>query len=139
MRLVTWLLCAVLAAPGCATVAGDRQPSVAPTPVAVAAVGDRASAMATYARQLPIGSRVRADLSDGGHVRGTLMGVAADHVVINRRTRLPEPPVEVPLALVQRLELEGSSNVVKTVAIGVASGVAGALAVFAILAAIFSD
>lgn len=129
MKPLIWMLCALLVAPlsgtGLAAPQGTaRDPGL----------------MADYARQLPIGSRVRADLIDGRHVRGTLMNVADDHVVISRRTRLPEPPVEVPFSTVRRLELEtSSSNVVKTVAIGVASGVAGALGVFAILAAIFAD
>jgi hypothetical protein len=60
--------------------------------------------------------------------------------VVQEHTRVPERPVNIPLSDVARVTLEGKpSSVAKAIGIGVASGVGGTLAVFAILAAMWSD
>ena len=95
--------------------------------------------MAAYVQRLPIGGRIRATLLDGSRVRGTLMKATDTAIVVQPRTRLPEPPVEVPVSKIAAIELETPSNVGRSIAIGVVAGVAGALGVIAILAAALGD
>ena len=137
-KLLCLTLTAMLALPGCATTratsnrmsaTGGRQSSVDPR------------VMADYIRQLPVGSRVRLTRVSGDDIRGTLMKNDGDPVVIQRRTRIPEAPIEVPLRDVLAVELDapGNGSPGRTIAIGAAAAAAGTLSVFLILAAIFSD
>ena len=76
--------------------------------------GDRQSVdpkvMADYIRQLPVGSRVRLSRRQGDDIRGTLMKNDGDPLVIQRRTRIPEAPIDVPLQDVLAVELEVPYN-----------------------------
>ena len=95
---------------------------------------------ASYVKQLPICSRVRVGLSDGTRVRGTLMKTGDREIVVQPRTRIPEPPIEIAMDRVAAVELETNcNNVGKTMGIGFAAGAAGALSVFLILVAVFAD
>ena len=95
----------------------------------------------SYVRQLPVGSRVRVSLSDGTVIRGTLIKADGDPIAVQRRTRIPETPLHVPLKSVIAVELEkhGRGGTARAVAIGVATGVGTLLGVMLVLAAIFSD
>ena len=93
----------------------------------------------SYLTRLPIGSRVRATLVDGKTVRGTLMQATSEEVVVQRRTRIPEPATTIPIDQLSAVDLDAASAVGKAVAIGVASGAAGALGMFWILVAMLSD
>jgi hypothetical protein len=96
--------------------------------------------MASYVRQLPLGSRVRVSLSDGTVIHGTLIKADADPIVVQRRTRIPEAPLQIPLKSVSALELEkGGGGAGRAIAIGAAAGAGAALGVLLVLAAIFSD
>jgi hypothetical protein len=136
-RPLALLLCALMAAPGCATTGAAR---VAPAGTPVQREADRA-VLAEYVQQLPPGSAVRLDLADGRVLRGTLMKATTDTVVVQARTRIPEPAREIALADVLRLtpELPGNSSVGKAIGIGLAAGGAAALAVFAIIIALLDD
>jgi hypothetical protein len=137
-RLLALALCALIASPACATTNGVRA-SRAQTPAGTAPRVD-ARLMADYVRQLPIGSRVRVTLVDGQIVHAILMKHDADPIVVQRRTRIPEPPVEIAIRDILAVELEakgGSAG--RTIAIGAAAAAAGTLSVLMILAAIFSD
>ncbi len=95
---------------------------------------------ASYVKQLPIGSRVRVGLAGGSSVRGTLMKTDDREIVVQPRTRIPEAPIEIALDRIVAVDLEtNGNNVGKTVGIGFAAGAAGALSVFLILVAVFSD
>jgi len=131
------MLITTLALTGCATArATDSRFSVS---------GNRQSVdpkvMADYIRQLPVGSRVRMSRLQGDDIHGTLMKNDGDPLVIQRRTRIPEAPIAVPLQNVLGVELEPSNNGTpgRTIAIGAASAAAGTLGVLLLLAAIFSD
>ena len=94
-----------------------------------------------YVRQLPPGSAVRVERWSGADVRGTLMKTGDDVVIVQARTRIPEPPVEIPLEDVARVTLEkgGGRGLAKAIAAGVAAGAGAAVTVFYILVAIYSS
>jgi hypothetical protein len=129
-RCLALLTCASLLVSGCAT-AG------APRVQAPASPADR-SLLAGYVRQLPVGARVRVDLSDGTVVKGTLMQASEASIVVQRRTRIPEPPDTLGLDRVTAVQLEPNGGPGRAIAIGAAAGAAAALGVFLILAAIFA-
>ena len=140
-RLLCLMLTATVALSGCATArATDNR--VYPT------AGTRGGrqpidpkVMADYLRQLPVGSRVRLSRLKGDEIRGTLMKNDGDPVVIQRRARVPEAPIAVPLQNVLAVELDtpANGNAGRTIAIGAAAAAAGTLTVLFVLAAIFSD
>lgn len=137
-RAIALLATIALTLPACATTAGPRlQTTTAPGQTA----RERAL-LADYVQKLPVGSRVRVHLLDGGRERGTLMDATAERIVIQPRTRIPEPPREVPLERVLGIELEngsGTGSVARAIGIGVAAGAGTFLGIFLLLAAIYSD
>jgi hypothetical protein len=132
-RSLALVLCVLLAAPGCATTRiGSAAPAVQPVDGAV---------LAEYVQKLPPGSAVRLDLADGRVLHATLMKATNDSVVVQLRTRLPEPPIEIPLGEVLRItpETAGGGSIGKMIGIGVAAGAGAALAVFMIIVALIDD
>jgi hypothetical protein len=98
------------------------------------------TAMADYAQRLAVGSKVRVERSDGQTIRGTLMKTTAEAIVVQRSTRVPEPPVEVRYGDIARLTLDsGGISTGRAIGIGIASGVGAFFGILAILAATFSD
>lgn len=96
--------------------------------------------MASYVRQLPVGSRVRVSLSDGTVIHGTLIKADSDPIAVQRRTRIPEAPLQIPLKEVRAVEPEkGGGGTGRAIAIGAAAGAGAALGVLLVLAAIFAD
>jgi len=140
-RLLCLMLTATVALSGCATARATDNRGY-PT---ASARGGRQSidpkVMADYLRQLPVGSRVRLSRLKGDDIRGTLMKNDGDPLVIQRRTRVPEAPIAVPLQNVLAVELDtpANGNAGRTIAIGAAAAAAGTLTVLFVLAAIFSD
>jgi hypothetical protein len=132
--IITATLCAAILCSGCATAGGGTRiasPSAARVDPAL---------FASYVTHLPIGGRVRVALVDGHKITGTLMKADATGIVVQPKTRIPEPPLSLAADRVAAVELETSNtNVGKTVAIGVVSGAGGVIAGFLILAAIFAD
>lgn len=130
-RLLALVLCVSTTA--CATAGGHRvQPAQQPVNPAL---------LAEYVQKLPLGETVRVDRLTGATVRGTLMKATAELVVLQPRTRVPVPPVEIPLTDVARIAPDngGGTSIAKAIGAGVAAGAAGALAVFFILVAIYAD
>ena len=137
-RMVALVLCASLAVSGCASVSASR--STLPAPQQAARQGIDPTLLAEYVRQLPVGSKVRVSLANGKTIHGVLMKHDRDPIVVQRRTRIPEAPIEIPLGDILALELEtGTSNTGRTVAIGAAAAAGATLGVLLLLAAIFSD
>ena len=131
-RLIALVTVLSIGTSGCATSGGAR-PATSP-----AAVSSPAS-MAEYVGHLPIGSRVRVELAGGRTVKGTLMRADETAVVISPATRVPEPPLEIPLSTVQRIEPGKASNLGKTIAIGAAAGAGATLGVLFLLFAMLED
>ncbi len=136
-RLVAVMLCLAMTTTGCA--AARAQVSAQPTNLAQAAVDP--ALMAAYISQLPLGARVRVSLADGRVIRGTLMRAHTDPIVVQRRTRIPEPPVQIPIRDVQALELEtkNGGGTARAIALGAAAGAASTLGMLMLLVAIFAD
>lgn len=135
-RLPAVLICITLISPttGCASGGGTRI-STQPQPSVVDTV-----AMADYVQRLPAGSKVRVERTDGTSLRGTLMKATGDLIVVQKSTRIPEPPVELPIAQVARVTLDGGGmGTGKAIAIGIASGAGAFLAILGIFALTFAD
>ena len=66
------------------------------------------------------------------------MQVAIQGIVVQRRTRLPEAPVTIPIEGIQAVEPDTSSSTGRAVAIGAAAGAGAALGVLLLLAAIYA-
>ena len=123
-RFIASLLCVLLVAPGCATGGTTRAQT---TPRALSNTADR-DVLSDFARQLPIGSRVRVTLAGNHVLRGTLLKRTDQSLVIQPRARVAEPLIEVPFANLVALEQEVPSNGTgRAVAIGVGVGVGAAL------------
>jgi hypothetical protein len=134
-RLICLALCASLVSSGCATApALNSQTGVRTAPIA-----DTHAVMAEFLRTLPIGSRIRASIEDGKRIRGTLMKVTNEAVVILPRARVPEPPLEIPIDRIRSVELERPNGVGRSIAIGAAVGAGAAFAVLMTLIAIYAD
>lgn len=134
-KTVAAFVCAALMTTGCASASGTR---VAQAP-AVPNLQDHA-VLAEYVQRLPAGSRVRVERANGESLRGTLMKATPDAIVVQKNTRVPETPVDVPLSDVTRVTLDTtSSSLGKHIAIGVGSGVAATFGVLLILAALWGD
>jgi hypothetical protein len=135
-RTLALVLSLALASSGCAAVRAQGA-RVATTPDLRAA---DPVVMADYIRQLPLGSRVKVSLANGSTIRGTLMKADADPIVVQKRTRIPERPVEIALADVMAVELDAKKGGLgRSIAIGAATGAAATLGVLMILAAVFAD
>jgi hypothetical protein len=133
-RVLAALLSVIIAAPGCATVRRADNRFVQQT---IPSAPDT-ELLAGYVKRLPIGARVRARLTDGDSVHGTLMKASAEGITVQRRTRIPEQPVEIPIEKLRGVELESSDGVARAVGIGVATGAAAGLGVFLMLLAIYA-
>lgn len=132
-RALAVLLGLSLLTPGCATARAANNQLSQPS-----GSGPDRTLLTTYLKQLPIGSRVRASLSGGQTVRGTLMRVTDDAIVLQRRTRIPEPPTDIAIERIGAVEIDTSGDLGKTVGIGVAAGAGAALGVFLLLVALLA-
>lgn len=131
--VIALLLSAAIASGGCASSGAYSAASSATRPAADPGL------MAAYVRQLPVGARVRVSLADGRTLHGTLMNTG-DPLVLQKRTRIPEEPVEIPLREVRAVEVESKTGGAgRAIALGAAAGAASALGVLMVLAAIFAD
>ena len=95
-RIVAALVCAALAT-GCASAGGQRIPQPAPG----APIQDKA-VLADYVQRLSAGSKVRVERTDGTAFRGTLMRATSEAILVQKNTRVPEAPIEIPLEQLTR-------------------------------------
>jgi hypothetical protein len=134
-RVLAVLLGAAIVSQGCATFpagpAGPAQPRTA-TDQAV---------LADYVQRLPPGTAVRVIPTRGRTLRGTLMRATGESLILQPRTRLPEAPVEIPLAGIVAVtpDAENLGGLGTAIAAGAAAGAGAALAIFFILVAVFSN
>lgn len=133
---LTLMLCAALAAPGCATARAG-----APTPAAPQARTTTQQVLAHYVQSLRPGTTVRIERAQGRAIRGTLMRANGTSLFVQPRTRIPEPPIEVPLSEVLSVvpDTGNGNTVAKAIGIGAAAGAAAALTVFLIILAAVAD
>jgi hypothetical protein len=133
-KMVAALVCAAFATTGCASAGGQRIPQSAPG----APVQDKA-VLADYVQRLSPGSKVRVEQTDGTSFRGTLMRATPQSILVQKNTRVPEAPIEIPLERLTRLTLDNGSTVGRSVAVGVGAGVAATFGVLLLLAALLGD
>ena len=133
-QLTAVVLCAALMTGGCASSGGTRVTQDPQTPAV-----DRAL-LADYVQKIPAGSKVRIERTAGGSLRGTLLRSTADNVTVQRNTRVPEQPVDVPFSTITRLTIDtGGTSTGKTVAIAVGAGVGVTFGILFLLAALLGD
>jgi hypothetical protein len=127
-RAIALMMCAVVISPGCATMRVPAQ-TADYTRQADAAV------LADYVQRLPPGSFVKVERAGGRTLRGTLMKATGSTVVVQPRTRIPEPPVEVALSEVLNVvpDTPPTANIAKAIVAGAAAGAGAALAMFFII------
>jgi len=129
-------LCATLVSTGCATARTPHVNSVSSPDQA----GTR-RVLIEYTQSLPRGADVRVSRSSGRSLRGTLMKATDQSLVIQPRTRLPEPPVDIPFNDVLEVtpEHHGGTSVAKAIGIGAAAGAAAMLTVLLVMFAVYGD
>ena len=139
-RASAFVVSIVLVLPGCAS-ANESVPLQA-GPATVAPQTQSADpAFDRYLRALPVGARVKVVERGGRRYTAALLGVEADLVVLQRATRVPEPPRRVPLdaiASIVRHEANGVSAG-KAVLIGAGVGAAAFLGFLLIAFAFIGD
>lgn len=140
-RFTALIACAALVT-GCATSGRMRAASPYRTTAAQSRTDplkpmDRAL-LAEYVQKQALGSKVRVDRVNGKSVKGTLIKATDQAIVVQPRTRVPEPPVEIALEDIVAVTPEAPNGVGKAVGIGLAAGLGGTLLAFLILAAIFA-
>jgi hypothetical protein len=130
-RFTASLLCVLLLASGCVT---SRTPRVQATPQGSARITD-GDVLAGFAGELRLGSRVKATTTGNRIIRGTLVKRTDQALVLQPRTRVAEPLVEIPFGELLALEQENpSSGTGRAVAIGVGVGVSAAVVTLYVLA-----
>lgn len=137
-QTIALTLCAALVS-GCASTGGPRVTSGAQSQPAVSRPATDPAVMAEYVQKLQLGTRVRVDLVNRKSVKGTLMKATDRAIVVQTRTRLPEPPFELPLTDILSVTPESSNGVGRAIGIGAAAGAAASLGVLLLLVAVFSD
>jgi hypothetical protein len=93
-----------------------------------------------YVEKLPIGSIVKVKMKEGKDVKGTLMVIEPDAIVVKPKTRLARPERRLPYTDVEFVEVQtkNGANIAKSVAIGVGTG-AGAFFGLMLLAFVIID
>src|SRR5258708_13999853 len=123
-RSVASVVCLGVGGRGGASASG---PGIAQGPEAP--IQDR-TVLAGYVQRIAVGSKVRVERASGQAVRGTLMKATADSIIVQRNTRVPEQPLDIPLSDVARVSLDGDSSPGRSIGIRIAAGSASALGVF---------
>jgi hypothetical protein len=94
-----------------------------------------------YVGKLPIGSIVRVKLKEGKGVKGTLMVIEPDAIVVKPKTRIARPERRLPLSDIDFVELQerNGASIAKSVAIGVATGAGAFLGLMLLAFAVIDD
>ncbi len=136
-RAMAVVMCAAIAASGCAT-SGATRISAARAP---APEGASRAVLVEYVQKLPPGTAVRIARATRRSLRGTLMKATDQSLFVQPKTRIPEGVVEIPMDDVLSVtpDAQSGSNLGKAIGVGAAAGAGAALAVFAVLVLAFSD
>jgi hypothetical protein len=94
----------------------------------------------SFAERIAVGSELNVRLTDGRRVRATLVGVRADAVLLQPKTRIPVPVQAIPYEEIVRMEpRKPGAGAGKAVAIGVATGVGTFFGILALMFAAVGD
>ena len=117
-----------------ATLIGGN-PAIAVASQRAATSAEEVRALQAMAAAIPPGSRVKLHTREGRRMTATLMSTTADAIIVKRDSRVPEPAFTIrfdELARLQREERSGGVSLAKAVGIGLATGAAAILTMFAI-------
>lgn len=85
------------------------------------------------AAAIPLGSKIKVQMTSGARVNGTLIQVDDTSFSVKKSTRIPEPPVVVTYDSVANLERDhGGTHWGKAIGFGAAAGAAAILTIFVI-------
>ena len=131
------VMCAAVAASGCAAAGATRIVSVPSPP------GENAgrAVLAEYVQKLPPGTFVRVDRAKGRSVRGTLMKATDRSLFLQPKTRISEGVAEIGMDNVVSVTpiTQGGSNLGRAIGAGAAAGAGATLAIFLLIIAAFND
>jgi small nuclear ribonucleoprotein (snRNP)-like protein len=102
--------------------------------MATNAFAQESAAWRKVAETIPLGSKVAIHTLDGKRLKGTLMRVDDQSVMVKKSTRIPEPPVTVTFEQLSNIERDrgGSMNWAKALGVGAAAGAGAILTIFVI-------
>jgi uncharacterized protein (DUF2062 family) len=94
----------------------------------------------SFAERVDVGTELNVRLNDGRRMRATLVGVRADAVLLQPKTRIPVSIQAVPYDSIVRMEpRKAGHSAGKAVAIGVATGVGAFFGVMLLIVAAVAD
>ena len=94
----------------------------------------------SFAERVDVGTELNVRLNDGHHMRATLVGVRADAVLLQPKTRIPVSIRAVPYDAIVRMETRKAGHSAgKAVAIGVATGVGAFFGIMLLIVAAVAD
>ena len=94
----------------------------------------------SFAERVDVGTELNVRLNDGRRMRATLVGVRADVVLLQPKTRIPVSIQAVPYDAIVRMEpRKAGHSAGKAVAIGVATGVGAFFGIMLLIVAAVAD
>ena len=94
----------------------------------------------SFAERVDVGTELNVRLDDGRRMRATLVGVRADAVLLQPKTRIPVSIQAVPYDAIVRMEpRKAGHSAAKAVAIGVATGVGAFFGIMLLIVAVVAD
>lgn len=114
-------------------------PALAAAAQRAATSAEEVKALQHMAAAIPLGSRVKVSTREGRHMTATLMSTTDEAIIVKRESRVPEPAMTIrfdELARLQRAERGGGLSFAKAIGVGVATGAAAILTIFAIATSI---
>ena len=94
----------------------------------------------SFAERVDVGTELNVRLNDGRRMRATLVGVRADAVLLQPKTRIPVSIQAVPYDSIVRMEpRKAGHSAGKAVAIGVATGVGAFFGIMLLIVAAVAD
>jgi len=94
----------------------------------------------SFAERVDVGTELNVRLNDGRRMRATLVGVRADAVLLQPKTRIPVSIQAVPYDSIVRMEpRKAGHSAGKAIAIGVATGVGAFFGIMLLIVAAVAD
>jgi hypothetical protein len=104
-----------------------------------AAAQTTADVWRSFAERVDVGTELNVRLNDGRRMRATLVGVRADAVLLQPKTRIPVSIQAVPYDTIVGMERKAGHSAGKAVAIGVATGVGAFFGIMLLIVAAVAD
>lgn len=93
----------------------------------------------SFAERVDVGTELNVRLNDGRRMRATLVGVRADAVLLQPKTRIPVSIQAVPYDTIVGMERKAGHSAGKAVAVGVATGVGAFFGIMLLIVAAVAD